>query len=69
MKISLKALRVNQNMTQEEAAKALNVTARTIQNWEDYRTFPTGIQLVRICSVYKCGLDDIFLPEVLGKTE
>ena len=69
MKISLKALRVNQNMTQEEAAKALNVTARTIQNWEDYRTFPTGIQLVHICSVYKCGLDDIFLPEVLGKTE
>ena len=69
MKITLKALRVNRNMTQEAAAKALNVTSRTLQNWEDYKTFPNGPQLVRICDLYGCELKDIFLPEVLGKTE
>ncbi len=69
MKISLKALRVNKEMTQEEAAKALNVTTRTIQNWESYETFPTGFQLIAICSVYGCELNDIFLPEKLAKSE
>ncbi len=69
MKISLKALRVNAKLTQEEAAKSLNVTAKTIQNWESYETFPTGRQLISICSVYRCGLDDIFLPEILAKSE
>ena len=69
MKISLKALRVNKEMTQEEAAKALNITAKTLQNWESYTTFPTGRQLIEICSVYGCGLDDIFLPGMLAKSE
>lgn len=69
MKITLKALRVNKDLTQEEAAKALNVTSKTIQNWESYVTFPTGKQLVEICRIYECGLDDIFLPEALAKSE
>lgn len=69
MKITLKALRVNSNLTQDDAAKKLGVTTRTIQNWENYDTFPTGRQLIEICSVYKCGLDDIFLPEALAKSE
>lgn len=69
MKITLKALRVNRDLTQEQAASALNITARTLQNWEDYKTFPNGPQLVRICDLYGCELKDIFLPDVLGKTE
>lgn len=69
MKITLKALRVNRDLTQEAAADKLNITIRTLQNWEDYKTFPNGPQLVKICSVYGCELTDIFLPEVLDKTE
>lgn len=69
MKIQLKALRVNKDMTQQDAATALNVSVRTIQNWEDYTTFPTGPQLIAICSLYECGLNDIFLPEKLAKSE
>ena len=69
MKITLKALRVNRDLTQEQAASALNITARTLQNWEDYKTFPNGPQLVRICDLYGCELKDIFLPDVLVKTE
>lgn len=66
MKITLKALRVNKKMTQDDAAKALNVTRKTIQNWEDYKTFPTGLQLMSICTAYGCELNDIYLPEKLA---
>ena len=68
MKITLKALRVNANMTQESASKALNITVRTLQNWESYETFPTAQQLLRICDIYNCEIGDIFLPSVLAKS-
>ena len=69
MKISLKALRVNKEMSQDEAAAALKVSKRTIQNWESYTTFPTAQQLFNICAVYGCELGDIFLPSTLAKSE
>lgn len=69
MKISLKALRVNADMTQESASKALNITTRTLQNWENYETFPTAQQLLKICEIYNCEISDIFLPATLAKSE
>lgn len=69
MKISLKALRVNADMNQAEAAKKLAVTEKTIQNWEAHRTFPSAGQLVSICRIYGCTLDDIYLPDVLAESE
>lgn len=64
MKITFKALRVNADMTQDEAAKMLGITPKTLQNWESYTTFPSAQQLMKICSVYHCELTDIFLPEM-----
>jgi transcriptional regulator with XRE-family HTH domain len=69
LKVQLKALRVNKNMSQDEAAAALKVTTRTIQNWESYKTFPTAQQLLDICSIYDCELGDIFLPSKLAESE
>jgi len=69
MKVSIKALRVNADMTQEAAAKALDITVRTLQNWESYETFPTAQQLLKMCSIYNCELGDIFLPDKLAKSE
>lgn len=66
MKIKLKALRVNAELTQKEAAEKLGITKRTLQKWEDYETSPTGVQLSRIANLYGCTLDDIFLPEPLA---
>ena len=68
MKIKLKALRVNADMTLDIAAEKLNVTVRTLQNWENYTTFPNTLQLVKICDVYGCTFDDIFLPDILAKS-
>jgi len=68
MKISLKALRVNADMNQETAAEKLNITVKTLQNWEGYVTFPTAIQLLNICKIYGCEMTDIFLPDRLAKS-
>ena len=66
MKIKLKALRVNAEMTQKEASEKLGVTQKTLQHWEEYRTSPTGAQLSRLADLYGCTLDDIFLPKMLA---
>ena len=63
MKISFKALRVNAELTQKEAAEKLDITPATLQNWEAYITYPTAKQLMQMCSVYHCELSDIFLHE------
>jgi len=40
MSFTLKACRVNKNLTQAEAAKALGITEDTLANYEAGRTFP-----------------------------
>lgn len=66
MKIKLKALRVNAELNQAQAAEKLGITKRTLQKWEDYETSPTAVQLSRIAELYGCTLDDIFIPEPLA---
>ena len=63
MKIKLKALRINKDMSQAQVAEALGITVRTLQNWESYTTSPTAMQLVKLSELYECGLDNIFLPD------
>lgn len=68
MKISLKAMRVNSDLTQAEAAKAAGVNRATIASWESYETFPTAQQLMTLCRIYKCDMSDIFIPTTLAKS-
>lgn len=68
-KVTLKALRVNANLELKGAAEALGVTIQTVRNWENYTTFPNLMQLRRICEVYHCGLDNIFIPDELTESE
>lgn len=67
--ISLAAARVNANMTQDEVAKAMNVSKNTIINWEKGRNSPKYSQMVKLCEIYKMPMDYIFLPEPLPKVE
>ena len=68
MKVSLKALRVNANMNQKKASKLIGITSKTLQNWESGATFPNGAQLIKLCRIYECSLNDIFLPDSLAKS-
>lgn len=63
MQITLKAARVNKNLTQEEAGKRIGVSADTISNWERAVAFPSVVQLKAIENVYGVNYSQlIFLP-------
>ena len=67
MRITMKAARVNANLSQATAAKALNIGLKTLQNWESGVTFPRADRLKEICALYGCNLEDIiFLPNNHG---
>ena len=58
--ISLKAARVNANLTQAKAAELLNVSTNTVKNWESGKTYPKQPQIMKLCELYKITYDDIF---------
>ncbi len=62
LKISLAAARVNAEMTQEEAAKRMNVSKKTIINWEKGLVIPSLASLKALSEIYKMPMDNIFLP-------
>lgn len=59
MRISLEAARVNAKLTQEEAAKALNVSKKTISSWENGKTCPKTDKIDSICALYNIECDNI----------
>lgn len=65
MQISLKAARVNVKLTQKEVCDVLNIATSTLIRWEQDETFPTVPQLKKLCELYHCSMDDIFIPEML----
>ena len=69
MKVSLKALRVNANLNQKEVAAMMNISPNTLMNWESNYTSPDVLQLSKLCTIYKCTIDDIFLPDKLAKSQ
>lgn len=61
LQISLAAARVNAEMTQTEAAKAMSVSKNTLVNWEKGTSKPSITQAKELASIYKIPLDYIFL--------
>ncbi len=63
MKYTLKALRVNTDLSQENAAKKLGVSTSTLASWESYKTFPNARDISKLTELYSTTYDDIiFLP-------
>lgn len=63
MKVTLKALRVNANLKQAEAADKIGISIATLRNYESGRTLPRQRMIEQICKVYDVKYDDIyFLP-------
>ena len=70
MAMSIKAARVNANLTQdyvcEELKKRGYTTAvSTLVSWKRNRTFPTVQVFKTLCEIYGCTMDDISVPEKL----
>ena len=69
MKIKLNALRVNAGLTQSEVAAKVGISKNTLIKWESYKSFPSVVQIMKLCDLYGCDVNDIFLPDVLAKSE
>lgn len=59
MKLTLKAIRANQNMTQAAAAKAIGVGEVTWANYEKGRTYPDVPIIQKIEQVFNVKYADI----------
>ena len=59
MKISLRAARVNVDLTQQEVADKLGVSKYTIINWERGRTKPKKHILIALSSIYGIDIDSL----------
>ena len=68
MAITLRAARVNANMTQKEALAAFEeksgkrLSSTTLISWEKNKTFPTIQQCQTLCEIYGTSIADIFVP-------
>lgn len=63
MKMTLKALRANKNMSQADVAKALGISEDTWRNYEKGKTFPDVPVIKKIEKVFNVKYADIiFLP-------
>ncbi len=64
MQITLKAARVNANLTQKEVGDSVGVGRDTIASWEAGTTFPDVLSFKKLCDMYGVSMDAIiFLPQ------
>ena len=59
-KLTLAAARVNKGLSQKEAAKFLNVSNKTLSNWEKGSTCPKTVHIDASCALYDVKYDDIY---------
>ena len=59
MAITLKAARVNVDLSQQEAANRLGISKSTLGNYEKYKTIPDIEMSKRIAALYNRSVDDI----------
>jgi transcriptional regulator with XRE-family HTH domain len=64
VKVTLKALRANSNLTQKAAAERVGVSEDTWANWEKYKSFPDVRDIEKIREAFGVNYEDlIFLPQ------
>ncbi len=55
----LKAARAKFGLTQEQAAEKLYVTRQTVSNWENEKSYPDIVSIVKISELYGVSLDEL----------
>lgn len=67
--ITLEAARINAHKSQKEVANALGVNVATISNWENGKTVLSASQFKKLCDLYQCPMDIVFLPSKFALSE
>lgn len=63
---NLRKLRLDKQLTQEQAAEKLGVSAQSVSRWETAATLPDVLLLPEIAQLYGVLVDDLFKPAVRG---
>lgn len=61
--IKIKNARIKANLTQEQVAEALDVSRQTISNWENEKTYPDIVSVVKMSDLYEISLDHLLKEE------
>lgn len=61
--IKIKNARIQANLTQEQVAEALGVSRQTISNWENGKTYPDIISVIKMSDLYDISLDHLLKEE------
>lgn len=69
MKVSIKAARVNANLTQEQAGRVIHASKDTIKAIESGKREIKVPEFDALCKAYGCTRDDIFLPYEIAKSD
>lgn len=67
-KLTLAAVRVNANMSQEKLAAELGVSRKMVADWEAGKAEMRPAYLMAICYLTGFSVDDISLPERSAKS-
>lgn len=59
MKLTLKAARINNNLTQEEVAKKVGKSKNTIQNYENGKRIPNIETAKKLATLFGLTVDDL----------
>lgn len=61
-KLPLKALRAKVGLTQEQVAKKVGVDRITYGRWENYKSYPDAMQLIKLAELFECSMDTFYFP-------
>ena len=55
----LQQARLQAKMTQEQVAEVLGVSRQTLSNWENEKTYPDIISVIKMSDLYAVSLDHL----------
>ncbi|GAA0127126.1 MULTISPECIES: helix-turn-helix domain-containing protein [Clostridium] len=55
----LKKARIDSGLTQEKVAEEIQVSRQTISNWENEKSYPDIISVIKLSDLYSISLDEL----------
>lgn len=60
----LKEARMSSGLTQERVAEEIAVSRQTISNWENEKSYPDIVSVIRLSSLYSISLDELLKGDI-----
>lgn len=69
--VKLKEARIQAGLTQEKVAEEIQVSRQTISNWENEKSFPDIVSVIKLSNLYDISLDKLLKgdEEMMGHLE